>query len=124
VELHRILEALKLQDLEPALKWSAENREALIAQGSSLEFKLHRLAFLNLVKKGRGFQSEAISYARQNFSQFVKRHERGWKFVINIIIYTCNNSNKLNYFHRGSDPYGLLALCSWWNGNFPICPPV
>lgn len=77
VELHRILEALKQQDLDPALQWSAENRDALIAQGSSLEFKLHRLAFLNLVKKGRSFQSKAIVYARQNFSQFVKRHEKG-----------------------------------------------
>ena len=77
IELHRILEALRLQDLNPALRWSAENRQALISQGSSIEFKLHRLAFLNLVKKGREYQSEAINYARTNFSEFVKRHEKG-----------------------------------------------
>jgi len=77
VELHRILEALKLHNLEPALKWSGENRQALLQQGSSLEFKLHRLAFLNLIKEGPTQQSQAITYARTNFTQFVKRHEKG-----------------------------------------------
>jgi hypothetical protein len=77
VELHRILEALKHQNLELALNWATDNRDALIAQGSSLEFKLHRLAFLNLVKRGAGSQREAILYARRHFHEFVKRHEKG-----------------------------------------------
>ena len=77
VELHRILDALKQRNLEPALEWAIANREALTAQGSSLEFKLRRQAFLHLIKKGSKYQSEAISYAREHFSSFVTKHEKG-----------------------------------------------
>ncbi|XP_021948320.1 E3 ubiquitin-protein ligase RMND5A isoform X3 [Folsomia candida] len=99
VELHRILEALKQQDLTPALDWSADNRDALIAQGSSLEFKLHRLAFLNLVKKGRWYQSAAITYARQNFSQFVKRHEREVQTLMGCLLYVPAGMEGSPYAH-------------------------
>jgi len=108
VELHRILEALKQQDLEPALQWATENRDALLALGSSLEFKLHRLSFLNLVKKGAGSQSEAIVYARKNFIQFVKRHEKGTKteskLEINFIFIL------LFYVFRSPDVNGMSAI--------------
>lgn len=81
VELHRILEALKAKNLEPALKWAAENRQALLQQGSSLEFKLHRMAFINILKKKPSSQNEAITYARANFAPFVKRHEKGTQLI-------------------------------------------
>ena len=77
VELHRILDALKRHDLGPALQWATENCDALNAQGSTLEFKLHRLAFLDLLKKGPKYQNESIQYARENVSKFVSRHEKG-----------------------------------------------
>lgn len=77
VELHRILDALKQHNLDPALEWAIANRDALNGQGSSLEFKLHRQAFIRLIKLGTKHQTEAINYARQHFSQFVTKHEKG-----------------------------------------------
>lgn len=86
VELHRILEALKARNLEPALKWAADNRQELLQQGSSLEFKLHRMAFINILKQKPDNQNEAIAYARANFQPFVKRHEKGMFTLISETI--------------------------------------
>jgi len=82
VELHRILDCLKQKDLGPALKWAEENKEALNLQGSALEFKLHRLAFINLLKKGTKYQKESIDYARTNFPKFIKTHEKGFYHIL------------------------------------------
>lgn len=74
-ELNRILDALKRRDLEPALQWAHQNRENLIMQNSKLEFKLHRLMFIELVRQGASKQEEIIAYARQNFPLFAAQHE-------------------------------------------------
>ncbi|CAL8114940.1 unnamed protein product [Orchesella dallaii] len=99
VELHRILEALKLHNLEPALKWAGENRQALLQQGSSLEFKLHRLAFLNLLKEGPSQQSQAITYARTNFTQFVKRHEKEIQVLMGALLFISGGIESSPYSH-------------------------
>lgn len=57
VELNRILEALKVRVLRPALEWAVSNREMLIAQNSSLEFKLHRLTVLYQLADGWNYKS-------------------------------------------------------------------
>ena len=117
VELHRILDALKQRDLEPALEWAIANRDALTAQGSSLEFKLRRQAFLHLIKKGVKFQSEAITYAREHFSPFVSKHEKGMQIPKLITEGHTNvkvaglNINML--ICRNSSFDGLVALYSW-----------
>lgn len=46
--LHRIWEAIYRGDLTEALEWSAEHSEKLETRNSSLEFKLHRIAFLQV----------------------------------------------------------------------------
>ena len=56
--------------------WAAANRAALEHQGSSLEFKLHRLHFIDLVSHGPSFQLEALSYSR-NFAPFAASHAKG-----------------------------------------------
>uniref|UniRef100_A0A8C4QKH6 Required for meiotic nuclear division 5 homolog B n=1 Tax=Eptatretus burgeri TaxID=7764 RepID=A0A8C4QKH6_EPTBU len=76
VELNRILEALRQHDLRPALEWAVINRERLLAQSSSLEFKLHRLFFIQLLAGGSTRQQEALEYAR-NFQPFASQHQRG-----------------------------------------------
>jgi len=87
VELHRILDSLAARELEPALKWAHDNHQALNAQGSSLEFKLHRLAFIDLIKKGKSHQAEAIHYARENFCQFVTKHEKEIQVLMGSLLY-------------------------------------
>ena len=51
----------------------------LQARGSSLEFKLHKLMFLDLIREGK--QKEALVYSR-NFSLFAADHAKG-KFEVN-----------------------------------------
>ena len=77
VELNAILEHLRQKNLQPALEWAEKNREALLEQSSSLEFKLHRLHFLNLVAQGPEKQAEALAYVRKHFPPFVHQHETG-----------------------------------------------
>ena len=51
-------------------------REELNSKNSPLEFKLHRLKFIDLLKEGRS--KEALDYAK-NFSRF-REHIKGLFF--------------------------------------------
>ncbi|GIY72084.1 e3 ubiquitin-protein transferase RMND5A [Caerostris extrusa] len=63
-ELNKILDALKRRDLGPAFNvWAQNNRSKLNEQNSSLEFRLHRLNFIELLQQGVFKQDEAIAYA-------------------------------------------------------------
>ncbi|KAK7500770.1 hypothetical protein BaRGS_00008014 [Batillaria attramentaria] len=86
LELHRILEALKNRELGPALKWAEEHRERLVEQNSSLEFKLHRLHFIHLIKQGHACQREALHYAR-NFAPFAAQHPRELQSLMGSLLY-------------------------------------
>lgn len=77
VLLNDILEKLRQKNLDPALQWAEAHREALAERSSSLEFKLHRLHFLQLVSQGPRKQSEALAYVRKHFPPFVSSHETG-----------------------------------------------
>lgn len=76
-ELNHILDRLKNKDLEPALAWATVHHDELESQNSSLEFMLHRLKFIELLRKGATHQTDAICYARTHFRKFVHRHEKG-----------------------------------------------
>lgn len=47
-DLHRIWEAINHGDLKEALEWTEANADKLQARNSSLEFKLHRISFLQV----------------------------------------------------------------------------
>lgn len=47
-ELHRIWESINNHDLGPALAWAMEHSDKLAHKNSTLEFKLHRLAFMQV----------------------------------------------------------------------------
>lgn len=87
VVLNEILEKLKQKNLEPALKWAEAHREALLEKSSSLEFKLHRLHFLNLVSEGSGKQSEALNYVRKHFPPYVNQHETDIQNLMGVLAY-------------------------------------
>lgn len=86
-ELNHILERLTARDLEPALAWATAHRDSLEAQNSSLEFKLHRLRFIELLREGANHQTEAISYARLHFRKFVPKHEKGILFFYSYVLW-------------------------------------
>lgn len=121
LELNNILAALKNRNLEPALHWAAVNREALNSQGtsiffsqsegltqfhqkSSLELRLHKLNFIDLLVKGN--RLEAIKYARSNFPVFVQGQEKEVQSLMGAVMYA-GPELKLS-------PYSyLLDPCHW-----------
>ncbi|OMO92114.1 Zinc finger, RING-type [Corchorus olitorius] len=93
LEMYQILEALKVKNLEPALKWITANREKLMQTGSSLELKLHRLQFMEIVQKGS--KADALKYARTYLAPFASLH--------------------MNEFLK-------LVVCIVWVGKLDSCP--
>ncbi|XP_054890210.1 E3 ubiquitin-protein transferase RMND5B isoform X1 [Poeciliopsis prolifica] len=86
LELNRILEALRMQDLRPALEWAVSNRQRLLELNSSLEFKLHRLYFISLLSGGIGNQMDALQYAR-HFQPFASQHQRDIQILMGSLVY-------------------------------------
>lgn len=68
-------------------RWAVSNREMLIAQNSSLEFKLHRLYFISLLMGGTTNQREALQYAK-NFQPFALNHQKGESGVRPVFLCT------------------------------------
>uniref|UniRef100_A0A915KH08 CTLH domain-containing protein n=1 Tax=Romanomermis culicivorax TaxID=13658 RepID=A0A915KH08_ROMCU len=54
--------ALKQRNLDPALEWCRIHSEKLQEMGSSLEFNLHKLKFIELINRGVYEQLEALSH--------------------------------------------------------------
>ncbi|XP_033215287.1 E3 ubiquitin-protein ligase RMND5A isoform X2 [Belonocnema kinseyi] len=98
-ELNYILDCLKQKNLEPALEWATKHKDALLAQSSSLEFKLHRLKFIRLVQQGPSKQSEAIMYARKHLPQFVSRYEKEVQSLMGTLLYLPNGIQSSPYSH-------------------------
>lgn len=87
-ELNHILDCLRNKNLEPALAWVTSHSQALDSISSNLEFKLHRLKYIEILAKGTNHQAEAITYARKNFRKFVDVHEKGiFHFYLEIRFY-------------------------------------
>lgn len=84
--MYYILSQMKEQrNLLPAIEWSRENREALEARGSNLEFELCRLQFVWLYHGESdtpvgnhipGNWSAAMAYAKREFHNFLPRYLR------------------------------------------------
>uniref|UniRef100_W5N2S9 Required for meiotic nuclear division 5 homolog B n=1 Tax=Lepisosteus oculatus TaxID=7918 RepID=W5N2S9_LEPOC len=106
LELNRILEALRMQDLRPALEWAVANRQRLLDLNSTLEFKLHRLYFISLLTGGMGNQLQALQYAR-HFQPFAAQHQRA---DIQILM------GSLVYLRHGieNSPYRSLLETNQW----------
>lgn len=86
------------RNLLPAIEWSRENREALEARGSNLEFELCRLQFVWLYHGGANSQGTAsgwlaaLEYARQEFHLFVPRYLREVQQLVGAMAYSSNLS--------------------------------
>lgn len=115
-ELNAILEALSQRNLAPALDWAARNRTELQLRGtpsvftrndnmghevevlrSSLEMKLHKLQFIELLRKGN--QMEAISYARNYFPNFVGHHEKEIQHLMGAVMFAGDKLSTSPYHH-------------------------
>ena len=75
-DLYQMWEAINNRNLSPSLEWVKQYSSELDARRSSLEFKLHRLAYLQLLEKGITAQAEAIAYSRAHFNKFMGRFDK------------------------------------------------
>ncbi|XP_061400956.1 E3 ubiquitin-protein ligase RMND5A [Musca vetustissima] len=98
-EIFRIWKAIQQHDLSLALEWTSRYSNELIAKNSTLEFKLHRLAFLQIISKGITAQHEAIAYARNNFHKFIDRFEQEIPNLMGCFIYLPSGIENSPYKH-------------------------
>lgn len=105
-ELHRIWEAIQLRNLQPALEWAQRHSDELAAKNSALEFKLHRLAFIQIVTADRASQCEAIVYARTYFAKFVQHFEKDIQILMGTLMYMPNGLE--------NSPYRKLNAPEMW----------
>ena len=68
LEMFHIQEALRQGSIQPAVQWAQTHSDFLEKHGSSLEFRLHQLNYLALVKAKK--LKEALAYAKVNFAKF------------------------------------------------------
>lgn len=59
----------------PLLRWAQAHHEELKKLGSNLEFDLHRLRFIQLLREQR--QMEALAYGQKHFFLFADKHMTG-----------------------------------------------
>lgn len=109
LELHRILEALKIKNLQPALEWTHANRVQLQAQNSPLEFRLHKLQFIDLLQQGPCKQNEALMYAR-NFAAFAHSHPKEVQVLMGSLLYIKQGIQNSPYIHL-LDPSHWDEIC-------------
>jgi len=121
IELNNILEALKARDLNPVLEWVVKNRDDLnkrgttllfsevngiqsVKQKNSLELRLHKLKFIELLRAGK--KMDAIKYARANFPSFVTGQEKEVQSLMGAVMYSGPALEQ--------SPYGDLLAPSMW----------
>ncbi|XP_013778002.1 protein RMD5 homolog A-like [Limulus polyphemus] len=109
-ELNQILEALKHKDLKPGLEWACRNRDLLQAQHSSLEFKLHRLRFIELLQQGTEKQQDAVQYARENFQHLASFHEKEVQVLMGSLLYLRQGVQNSPYSYL-LDPVHWSDIC-------------
>jgi hypothetical protein len=107
-ELHYILESLQRRDLGPALSWAQINRESLQEHNSTLEFKLHRLHFIELIERGASCQAEAVQYAK-NFAPFAAAHGKELQELMGSLLYIQHGLDNSPYSHL-LDPVGWTEI--------------
>uniref|UniRef100_A0A5B6YNN9 RING-type E3 ubiquitin transferase n=1 Tax=Davidia involucrata TaxID=16924 RepID=A0A5B6YNN9_DAVIN len=104
VEMYQILEAMRSQNLAPALNWAATNRDKLQQNGSDLELKLHRLQFIEILQK-RG-RDEAFKYARTFLAPFASNQMAEIQKLMACLLW----AGRLD-----SSPYSELLSPTHWN---------
>ncbi|XP_039249229.1 E3 ubiquitin-protein ligase RMND5A-like [Styela clava] len=86
VQINEVLQSLRNHDLDLALEWTAKNHHELQQKGSSLEFMLHRMQFINIMRKGPHAQTEALRYSRK-FQAFADGHSKEIQMLMGSFLY-------------------------------------
>ncbi|ORY95779.1 CTLH/CRA C-terminal to lish motif domain-domain-containing protein [Syncephalastrum racemosum] len=84
-KMYSIMQELEERDLANAITWARENHEALRKMGSSLEFNIHRLRYIQLLAEQKPM--EALMYGRELFAPFADKHLTEIKRLMTSMIY-------------------------------------
>ncbi|TFY83893.1 hypothetical protein EWM64_g113 [Hericium alpestre] len=87
IDLHRILLALRNDDIGPALEWVMVNRDFLAERQSSLEFYLHRSEYIRLLLSEHADTQRAINYANKHLGAFWSTHTAELRRLMSCIMY-------------------------------------
>lgn len=109
IEIHRILASLKERNLQPALEWAELRRDLLRQQNSSLEFKLHRLQFIELIQHGPSHTEEILLYARR-LAPFADQHPKEFQILMGSLLFLNQGLQGSPYEHL-LEPINLLEIC-------------
>jgi len=86
VEMHRIVDAVRSKDLQPALDWCALHRTFLQNRTSPFEFNLHRSRYIHLLLDSEDIGA-ALSYARRYFPPLYHDHSTKIARLLNAILF-------------------------------------
>ncbi|KAF9532932.1 ubiquitin-protein ligase E3 [Crepidotus variabilis] len=88
VDLHKILKALRNEDIQPALDWAQEHQKFLKSRNSPLEFYLHRSQYIRLLLKEHPPNPlPAIAYAKANLRPFYQEHPVEFQRLMSCMAY-------------------------------------
>ncbi|KAK5576983.1 hypothetical protein RB653_001920 [Dictyostelium firmibasis] len=85
IEHHRILESIEQFNLKPVIEWCRSHRELLSSIDSSLEFKLHRLHIIQLLKNQKS--DDALQYARDHLEEFSTTHMKDLQQLMGTFLF-------------------------------------
>ncbi|KAJ3129784.1 hypothetical protein HK098_000154 [Nowakowskiella sp. JEL0407] len=85
IEMRDILGEMKNGKLEQAISWARKHSKHLKEKGSSIEFLLHRLQFIQYLKNQDVLS--ALAYSKANFGPFQKTHMREIQRLSGSVIY-------------------------------------
>ena len=103
LEMHQILEAMRVRNLQPALTWVSANREKLVQIGSNLELKVHTLQFVEVLQNGT--RADALKYARTYLAPFASLYKDDFQKLMGCLLY----AGRLE-----SSPYSELVSPIHW----------
>jgi hypothetical protein len=98
IKINYILGKIKEKDVQPALEWCYQNSDQLKEKKLPLEFNLHRLNFIQLLKKGAAKQNEALAYAR-NFTPFAYECQKEIQRLMGSMAYVRSGLENSPYNH-------------------------
>lgn len=123
--MYYILHELKeKKNLLPAIEWSRENRDALEARGSNLEFELCRLQFVWLylgefpqLGGPVGNWKDALDYARREFQAFMPRYLREVQQLMGAMAF-CPNLQDSPYSAIFNNPSAWEDVAQFFTREF------
>lgn len=123
--MYHILQELKENNnLLPAIQWSRDNKDALEARGSNLEFELCRLQFVWLFRGGHNSQTSistgrhaALEYARREFHVFMPRYLREIQQLMGAMAF-CPNLETSPYRSIFNNPWAWTDVANSFTREF------